>query len=65
MIGGVRTGQTFARLRLVDEYVLMVHPIAIDEGKRLFTQRTPLELVSATPYGNGVTQLRYRPLKEA
>jgi dihydrofolate reductase len=65
VIGGVRTGQTFARLGLVDEYVLMVHPIAIGEGKRLFTQRTPLELLGATPYGNGVTQLRYRPRKDA
>lgn len=65
VIGGVRTGQTFTRLRLVDEYVLMVHPIAISEGKRLFTQRTPLQLMSATPYGNGVTQLRYRPREGA
>jgi dihydrofolate reductase len=61
LIGGVRSGQTFARLGLVDEYVLMVHPTAIGEGKRLFTQRTPLELVCAKPYGNGVVQLRYRP----
>jgi dihydrofolate reductase len=62
LIGGVRSGQTFARLGLVDEYVLMVHPTAIGAGKRLFTQRTPLELACATPYGNGVVQLRYRAL---
>ena len=60
LIGGVRSGQTFARLGLVDEYALMVHPTAIGEGKRLFTHRTPLELVSAKAYTNGVVQLRYR-----
>jgi dihydrofolate reductase len=60
VLGGVRTGQTIARLRLADEYVLMVHPVAIGEGKRLFTQRTPLQLLGAKPYSNGVVQVRYR-----
>jgi dihydrofolate reductase len=59
--GGVRTGQKFARLGLVDEYVLMVHPVAIGEGKRLFASKTGLELVSAKPYKSGVVQVRYRP----
>jgi dihydrofolate reductase len=27
--GGVRTGQTFVRLGLIDEYILMVHPVTI------------------------------------
>lgn len=61
LIGGVRTGQTFTRLGLADEYVLMVHPVAIGEGKRLFTRRTNLALVDAKSYDNGVTRLRYRP----
>jgi dihydrofolate reductase len=60
VIGGVRTGQTFARLHLVDEYVLMVHPVAIGQGSPLFTEETPLQLVNAKPYGNGVVQMRYR-----
>ena len=59
--GGVRTGQRFAKLGLVDEYILMVHPVAIAEGKRLFTSRTRLELTSAKPYKSGVIQVRYRP----
>jgi dihydrofolate reductase len=61
--GGVRTGQKFARLGLVDEYILMVHPIAISEGKRLFTTKVNLELVSSKAYKSGVVQMRYRPLK--
>jgi dihydrofolate reductase len=60
LIGGVRTGQTFARLGMVDEYVLMVHPVAIGAGSPLFTQRAPLEFLSAKPYANGVVQVRYR-----
>lgn len=59
--GGVRTAQTFSRLGLVDEYVLMVHPVAIGEGKRLFTQRTNLDLVGSRTYDSGVIQVRYRP----
>lgn len=59
--GGVRTGQRFAKLGLVDEYILMVHPVAIGEGKRLFTSKTGLELTSAKPYKSGVIQVRYRP----
>jgi dihydrofolate reductase len=60
-VGGVRTGQRFARLGLVDEYVLMVHPIAIGDGRPLFTRKTALHLVSATQYENGVVRMCYRP----
>lgn len=59
--GGVRTGQKFARLGLVDEYILMVHPVAIGDGKRLFTSKVDLELVSAKAYASGVVRIRYRP----
>jgi dihydrofolate reductase len=59
--GGVRTGQKFARLGLVDEYIFMVHPVAIGEGKRLFTSKTRLELVSTKRYRSGVIQVRYTP----
>lgn len=61
--GGVRTGQKFARLGLLDEYILMVHPIAIGEGKRLFTSKVKLDLVSSKAYKSGVVQMRYLPLK--
>jgi dihydrofolate reductase len=58
--GGVRTAQRFARLGLIDEYVLQVHPIAIGEGKPLFTRKTELQLISAKTYDSGVIRLRYR-----
>ncbi len=57
--GGVRTAQKFARLGLLDEYILMVHPVAIGAGKPLFTSRLNLELSFAKTYQSGVVQLRY------
>jgi dihydrofolate reductase len=59
--GGIRTAQTFVRLGLIDEYVLMVHPVAIGNGKRVFTDRVNLELVSAKMYQSGVMRVCYRP----
>lgn len=59
--GGIRTAQTFVRLGLIDEYVFMVHPVAIGNGKRVFTDRVNLELVSAKTYQSGVLRVCYRP----
>ena len=59
--GGIRTAQTFVRLSLIDEYVLMVHPVAIGNGQRVFTDRVNLELVSAKTYSSGVMRVCYRP----
>lgn len=59
--GGIRTAQTFVRLGLIDEYVLMVHPVAIGNGKGVFTVRVNLELVSAKAYTSGVMRVCYQP----
>ena len=59
--GGIRTAQTFVRLGLIDEYVLMVHPVAIGNGQRVFTSRVNLELVSAKTYQSGVMRVIYWP----
>jgi dihydrofolate reductase len=59
--GGIRTAQTFVRLGLIDEYVLMVHPVAIGSGQRVFTDRVNLALVSAKTYQSGVMRVCYRP----
>jgi dihydrofolate reductase len=58
--GGIRTAQTFVRLGLIDEYVLMVHPVVIGNGKRVFTSRTNLELISTESYDSGVMRVCYR-----
>jgi len=59
--GGIRTAQTFVRLGLIDEYVLMVHPVAIGNGQRVFTDKVNLELVSSRTYKSGVMRVSYRP----
>ena len=58
--GGVRTVQKFVRLGLVDEYVLHIHPVAIGNGKPLFTGRVGLELISTKAYPSGVVRVCYR-----
>jgi dihydrofolate reductase len=60
--GGVRTAQKFARLGLLDEYILMVHPVTIGDGKRLFTVKANLHLVGSKAYDSGVVCLRYNPI---
>ncbi|MCL1868922.1 MAG: dihydrofolate reductase family protein [Promicromonosporaceae bacterium] len=46
---------------LVDEYVLLVHPIVLGSGHRLFSQEHPrhLRLVEAVPTSTGVLACRY------
>ena len=49
---------------LVDEYLVMIEPILLGGGKRVFPddgQARRLELVSATTAGTGVLVCRYRP----
>jgi len=49
---------------LVDEYQLMLEPILLGGGKRVFSddgRARPLELVSATTAGTGVLICAYRP----
>jgi dihydrofolate reductase len=59
--GGIRTAQVFVRLGLIDEYVLMVHPVAIGKGQSVFANKVNLELVSVKAYQSGVMRVQYRP----
>jgi dihydrofolate reductase len=63
ILGGVRTAQNLSRLGLIDEYILMVHPVAIAKGKPLFISKMRLKFVSSKSYKSGAVQIRYRPAK--
>ncbi len=52
---------------LIDEYRLMVYPVALGSGKRLFgegSEKKALKLVEARPFTSGVVVLTYQPVKD-
>ncbi|MEU8251134.1 dihydrofolate reductase family protein [Nonomuraea sp. NPDC048916] len=63
--GSGRLVQALAELDLVDEYRLMVFPVVLGAGRRLFgdgARVTDLRLVEARPVGpDGVVVLTYQP----
>jgi dihydrofolate reductase len=49
---------------LIDEYRLLVHPVVVGKGKRLFregSQKKEFRLVEARALGTGVVALTYQP----
>jgi dihydrofolate reductase len=49
---------------VIDELRLMIHPVVVGSGRRLFengTGQTPLELVESKTFSTGVLNLTYRP----
>jgi dihydrofolate reductase len=61
---GVRTAQELARLNLIDEYQLVVPPVALGEGQPLFKNlpgRLKLTLLEVVELTAGGVFLRYEP----
>jgi dihydrofolate reductase len=66
--GSAQLFNSLMRENLIDVYRLMVHPIVLGKGKRLFTDgmsETPLELLSTRQFGTGILILEYGPAKSA
>ena len=63
MSGSATTVRWLLANGLLDELALLVHPIAVGSGQRLFEDATtyPLELLSSTALDTGVLHLRYAP----
>jgi len=59
--GSASIVQQLAQLSLIDEYQLLVHPVALGRGKPLFSDRVKLKLVSAKPFRSGVVLMTYQP----
>jgi dihydrofolate reductase len=63
-VGSAQLAQTLMAHDLVDEYRLMVHPIVLGGGKKLFRDggtATPMHLVDARASTSGLVLLTYRP----
>jgi dihydrofolate reductase len=55
--------QTLIQHDLIDEYRLMVHPVVLGDGKRLFKDgsgKTVLKLVETKPFSSGTVVLFYQ-----
>ena len=64
IVGSGALVRSLLRDGLLDQLTLMVHPIVVGRGKRLFEKggdRKALELVDSKTFGTGVLYLTYQP----
>jgi dihydrofolate reductase len=62
--GGVRFAQTLVRTGSIDEYWLIVHPVVLGSGKRIFSELAApmrLNLVGRTVFKSGLIALEMQP----
>jgi dihydrofolate reductase len=66
MSGSATLARSLLREGLVDELHLMIHPVVVGEGARLFPngEKHALELVDSKTFGTGVVYAIYRPAAE-
>ena len=65
--GSITLVRWLIRASLLDELQLMVYPVALGSGRRLFEDggdRRVLKLVDSKTFGSGVVSLAYRPSDE-
>lgn len=65
--GSVQLVQALLELELVDELRLMVFPVLLGEGRRLFgdvSDKKPLRLADSRTVGEGVGILTYEPVRD-
>jgi dihydrofolate reductase len=64
LVGSASLVQALTQTQLIDEYHLLVHPLVLGRGRRLFPDgldRLNLRLVEVRPFRSGVVLLRYQP----
>jgi dihydrofolate reductase len=65
--GSARLVQSLVKQDLVDEYHLLVYPLVLGSGKRLFADvdKATLKLIEAKPLDSGVVLFIYQPDRKA
>jgi dihydrofolate reductase len=64
IMGSGELAQSLMRSNLIDEYVLLIHPLVLGSGRRLFTDGSPtatLRLAGTKTTTTGVVIVTYRP----
>jgi dihydrofolate reductase len=60
--GGATVAQTFAKLGLIDEYLIVVHPVILGKGRLLLKDlnvRQSLKLIDTRTFNSGAVELSY------
>ena len=68
VLGSGELVRSLMRANLVDEYVLLIHPLVLGTGRRLFSDGGPsadLRLVGSKTTTTGVVIATYRPAEPA
>lgn len=63
VVGSSTLVRSLLRAKVLDELSLLIHPIAVGHGVRLFDEgdSVPLELISSTTFSTGVLHTVYKP----
>jgi len=62
LMGGGKLVESFLKERLIDEFILTIHPIILGAGIPLFrgeSQQTDLKLIKCKSYKSGIVQVHY------
>lgn len=57
--GGAQFVSSLIQQKLIDELILMIHPVVIGNGLSIFKERAGFELTRSDHYGNGIVLLQY------
>ncbi|WP_187432587.1 dihydrofolate reductase family protein [Agromyces mariniharenae] len=64
ILGSGMVVRSLAAAHLIDEYVLVIHPLVLGTGTKLFgSTHQPMELTHSTTTPKGVTVARYVPIR--